>query len=215
MTNLDKITNKIQKLFALAGNNPSQQEAQAALLKAQALMAEYGLTEAELSGSTEVIEYICKPTAIKAHKFNNALATLIAQAFASRVILVNHTIHFFGRKDNAEAAALAYQFAFKAMSKGGHKATRDNGFKPGHAGAAPYYNSYVTGFIAGVRESLGEQTVALAIVVPQDVNDAFQQQFPNIRTARSTKTAAACDYNSFCQGKSDGKNVMAKRSITA
>lgn len=40
-----KIADKIQKLLALAGNNPSEEEAQAALLKAQELMAEYIISE--------------------------------------------------------------------------------------------------------------------------------------------------------------------------
>lgn len=43
MTDLNKIADKIQKLLSLAGNNPSQEEAQAALLKAQKLMAQYNI----------------------------------------------------------------------------------------------------------------------------------------------------------------------------
>lgn len=39
MTDMNKIAEKVQKLLNLAGNNPNQEEAQAALLKAQALMA--------------------------------------------------------------------------------------------------------------------------------------------------------------------------------
>ena len=41
------IISKIEKLLALAGNNPSEAEAQAAMLKAQKLMAEHNLDLAQ------------------------------------------------------------------------------------------------------------------------------------------------------------------------
>lgn len=47
---MEKIVAKIQKLFALAGNNPSEQEAASALLKAQALLAKYNLSQADVEG---------------------------------------------------------------------------------------------------------------------------------------------------------------------
>ena len=43
MTDMNKIADKIQKLLNLAGNNPNEEEAQAALLKAQKLMAQYNV----------------------------------------------------------------------------------------------------------------------------------------------------------------------------
>ena len=38
------IISKIERLLALAGNNPSQEEAQSAMLKAQQMMAKYNLS---------------------------------------------------------------------------------------------------------------------------------------------------------------------------
>ena len=48
----DALIQKLKKLLALAGNNPSQQEAEAALSKAQALAIENGIDLA-LVGSNE------------------------------------------------------------------------------------------------------------------------------------------------------------------
>src|SRR5512147_128379 len=53
-TNLDKIIAKVQKLLALAGNNPNEAEALAAMERAHAILAEYNLSLADVKeGSQE------------------------------------------------------------------------------------------------------------------------------------------------------------------
>jgi hypothetical protein len=44
-----KIIETIKKLFALAGNNPNEHEAQAAALKAQRMMAKYHINATQVS----------------------------------------------------------------------------------------------------------------------------------------------------------------------
>ncbi len=56
----DKIIERLKKLLALAGNNPSQAEAEAAMAKAQAVAIEHGIDLAMLGDSqaeseTEII----------------------------------------------------------------------------------------------------------------------------------------------------------------
>ena len=215
-TKMNQIADKIQKLLALAGNNPSETEAKAALLKAQALMAKYNV-DMEAAQTGEKITYELVETKVKAHRFNNSLGTILANAFACRIIILGATnkIAFFGRSDNAKAVASAMDFAFKVMVKGGNKATRDNGILPGHQGAAHYYNSYVLGFLHGIKSALDAQTVALAVVVPQDVNDAFSKKFPNLRQIRSSNTKAAFGRSAYEAGMRDGSSVMSRRSIEA
>jgi hypothetical protein len=55
----DALISKLKKLLALAGNNPSQEEAEAALSKAQALAIENGIDLA-LIGSNEDEEAIVR-----------------------------------------------------------------------------------------------------------------------------------------------------------
>ena len=215
-TKMNRIADKIQKLLALAGNNPSETEAKAALLKAQALMAEYNV-DMEALQTGEKITYDLIVTKVKAHKFNNTLGTILADAFACRIIIMGgiNKIAFFGRSDNVKAVASAMDFAFKVMKKGGDKATRDNGYIPGHQGAAHFYNAYVLGFLQGLKTALDAQTVALAVVVPQDVNDAFAEKFPNIRQTRKSNTKEAYGSRAYEAGLRDGSSVMARRSIQA
>ena len=55
MTNTTDINEKIQKLLALAGNNPSDSEAKAAMLKAQELMLKYHIENPETVEDDQVI----------------------------------------------------------------------------------------------------------------------------------------------------------------
>jgi hypothetical protein len=56
---MQAVISKIQKLMALAGNNPSEAEAAAAAEKAQALLAEYNLSEADLKAADKPMSDMC------------------------------------------------------------------------------------------------------------------------------------------------------------
>lgn len=208
------IADKIQKLLALAGNNPNENEAKAALLKAQELMAQYSLDMDGLQQEAS-IQYLFIQTKVKAHKLNNALAGIIAGSFACKTIIVGNRLSVFGREDNAKAAASAFEFAHKVMARGGNKATKDAGFTPGRTGAAHWYNSYCLGFLKGLKEAMDAQTVALAVVVPEDVKNEFNTRFCNRRAYRSTGLKDAYGASAFEAGRRDGSTVMNKRSIGA
>lgn len=208
----NNIADKIQKLLNLAGNNPNEQEAKAALLKAQKLMAQYNVDMDGLQSEVS-FKYELVTTKVKAHKLNNALANIIGGSFACKVIIFDGKLSFFGREDNAKAAASAHEFAFGVMKKGGDKATRDNGYTPGHSGAAHYYNSYVMGFLSGLKATMDAQTVALAVVVPQDVNDKFEERFTERKNFKSTGIKAAYGRSAYEAGRRDGSTVMGKRSL--
>lgn len=211
---MEQVSAKIQKLLALAGNNPDATEAQAALLKAQELMARYNMEESQLHSGDEGFKYDLLSSKVSQHKFNNQLGTIIADSFACKCVILNKKVAFFGREDNAKAAVTAMDFAFTVMRRGGNKATRDNGLEPGHQGAAHYYNAYVIGFLAGLKSAMDAQTVALAIVVPQDVKDEFSSRYETRKT-RTSYTKAAYSKTAYNAGYADGSTVMNRRSLGA
>lgn len=207
------IADKIQKLLALAGNNPNENEAKAALLKAQQLMAQYNV-DMEGLHQGESIKYDLIVTKVKAHQLRNSLGTIIANSFACRIIIYGGKIGFFGREDNAKASASAFEFAFRVMHKNGKKAVRDAGYTPHRAGAANYYNSYALGFLSGIKSAMDAQTVALAVVVPEDVNNEFKSRFQT-KSYQSRGLSSAVSADSYARGFRDGSTVMDRRSITA
>jgi hypothetical protein len=206
------IADKIQKLLALAGNNPNEAEAEAALLKAQELMAQYNVDMDGLqTGAT--IKHELVMTKVKAHSLNNTLSVIIGHSFACRPIIVGK-LGFFGREDNAKAAASAMEFAYIVMHKGQRRIAKEMGVYH-KAGQAYYQNSYAKGFLAGLKSSLDAQTVALAVVVPQDVHDAFNERFAGAKNYRSKGVIRGDDPEAFAAGTRDGSTVMDKRSLGA
>lgn len=207
------IVDKIQKLLALAGNNPNENEAKAALLKAQELMAQYNVDMDGLNQEAS-ITYKLAETKVKAHQLRNALGHIIANSFACKVIIYNGKISFFGREDNALACASAFEFAFRFMHKNGKKAVRDAGFTPHRAGAANVYNAYAMGFLKGIKGYMDAQTVALAVVVPEDVKTEFSARF-NTRAYQSRGVSKPRGSSAYESGFKDGSTVMDRRSLQA
>lgn len=216
----EKIIKRIEKLLALAGNNPNEKEAEAALLKAQKLMADYGIEQSQLMG--EKITYTTAFSKVPAHRLSNALAHVIAESFSCKVILcyksytdTKRVICFFGRTEFAEAAKSAFEFARKVMVQGGNSATREAGLNPGEKGASLYYNSYCLGFISGIKTKTDEQCKALAIVVPQDVEDNFKSVYKNVGMFKSKSITNGTDVKSYQMGVNDGRSAMGKRELHA
>lgn len=207
------IVNKIQKLLALAGNNPSENEAKAALLKAQELMVQYNVNMEGLQQEAS-IKYLLVETKVKAHQLRNALGDIIGRSFACQIIVYDKRVCFFGREDNAKASASAFEFAFRYMHKNGKQAVRDAGYTPHRSGAANVYNSYAMGFLRGLKQQMEAQTVALAVVVPEDVKTEFNARF-NTRAYQSRGLSAACSMGAYQAGIRDGSTVMNKRSLSS
>lgn len=217
MTDMNKIAEKVQKLLNLAGNNPNQEEAQAALLKAQALMAQYNLDMEALNGE-EKIQYSFEISKIKANPRARAILNIIAEAFACKpLISANKKCGFFGRKDNAEAAKTCMEFIHRTLERGINQVCKKEGLASSAvAGASDIYNGYAAGFIKGLKEAVSAQTVALAVVVTEDVKDAYAKKFPNLGTFHGKSTTYNPRYTgAYNQGYTDGKSSMGKRSLKA
>ena len=96
MTDMNKIADKIQKLLSLAGNNPSQEEAQAALMKAQKLMADYNVSMSDLHPGEASFKCSLEIANVKANPRDNAIQWIISNAFACKpLISVDRKLMFF------------------------------------------------------------------------------------------------------------------------
>lgn len=215
MTDMNKIADKIQKLLNLAGNNPNEEEAQAALLKAQKLMAQYNVDLESLGDGKKELKCSLELTKVKANPRDNQVQVIIANAFACKpIISCGRHLMFFGREDNAKAAKSCMEFIHKTMERGIRRICREYGLESSERGASAIYNGYAKGFIEGLRDTVGAQTVALAVVVPEDVKEAFAKKFPNVSKYKSKSTTWDPSYvNAYHQGKQDGRSAMNKRSL--
>lgn len=210
MTDMDKMLDKVRKLLALAGNNPSEKEAQAAALKAQKLIAQYNLVLPQDCGEKFIYKLV---QAVHSNNegYRKPLAVAIAENFRCKAIMVGNTVNFFGREADAEACVATFNYLYKVSHNTGlrmEREARKNG-ESTHGVA----NSYWRGFIIGIKDALGEQSKALAIVVPEDVKDNFNKEFPNLCKGTGGMRNTGFSYNAYNKGREDGRNSMGQRQL--
>lgn len=213
MTDMNAIANKIQHLLnKTVENGATEAEAQAALLMAQKLMAKYNIELEQQTGSKD-FKCSLEETKVKPNPRNNSLGNIIANSFAVKGIIYGGKWAFFGREANAKAAAEALKFIHKTLEAGIRRVCAEHGLKSSERGAAFYYNAYALGFIRGLQEAMAAQTKALCVVVPEDVNNKFNEKFPKLNQYRGKGMQYHHDQDAYAQGQRDGRSAMDRRSL--
>ena len=211
MTREDAL-NLIQKLFNLGDKerNNSDQEAELAILKAQKLMAEYDISIEEIKEEKEP-EYsheMCE------HKWNYGyripLANVLAKNFRCELYERGKSIVFMGRKVDATICRQTFEFAYKYIMKRGNQ-EYNRRYEMGYT-TRGVFNSYARGFIIGLKKSLDEQCVALAIVTPPDVTAKFKEMSEGWKQ-KTTKMGKATDVETFHKGIKDGERFLQKNKL--
>lgn len=210
----NKLMEKVNKLLALAGNNPSEEEAKSAALKAQELIARYNLDMSALGGEEKIQYKLIKATHPNNNGYRSTLAVTLAQNFRCRTVLIGQDIHFFGRDIDAQACTEVFNTLYVTMRRAGQRQER-LARKEGRS-AHGVFNSYVVGFLKGLKDELDSQSKALMIIVPEDVKDEFHKKFPNL--AKGTRFGTRNNLSSssaFRAGYSDGRNSMKTGQLEA
>lgn len=217
MANEEKIIQTIRKVLELSKNNPSEEEAKAAALKAQELLAKYHIDVREVEDldmdSLESIEEV--RVSIPAKKWKYRLARIVADNFRCKHFYVGKSILvFYGHKTDADVAAETYKYLFDVGNRLAGRAV-DKVF--GETGtSANVYNSFVAGFCAGIEEALAEQCKALMLVIPEDVNTSYAEKSKNFR--EMSCGSMRIGGNSHCReayesGKTEGRHAVGSRQI--
>lgn len=211
------IVKKIQKLLALADSkrNDSESEAQAALLKAQELMAQYGVQMSDVDvDANDPVSYSLETCEHKGNKgFRCQLSVIIARNFRCKTILMgNKQVAFFGHSDDAKVAKSAFEYAYHFAKKNGDKCVGEA--RRNCKETKNVFNSYVQGFLSGLRQKLDTQCQALVLVVPEDVKNEFNTKFPSLKMHHGGLTAkGSMDINAYNQGITDGRACMDSRAL--
>ena len=213
MENMEKIVEKIKNLLDLAGNNPNENEALAAALKAQELMAKYHVQLADVSGerSEKIVSELCDIRRVSGNsKWKVFLAEILAENFSCKCYLCGPNIVFYGYEKDAKIARDVFLFLYKT----GVKLARKQYYVAKKQGRYTKYvmNTYLIGFCAGIKEVLGKQCTALMVVVPEKVKEGYtklglRQAQRNIRTSK--------DSTDYDQGVRDGKDTVNSRALEA
>jgi hypothetical protein len=208
-TEREKMLEKVRKLLALAGSNPNENEAQAAANKAQALLAEYNLTLADVEakkGDEFVIE---KDLVTSSYPWRRQIANAVAHLYFCRYFyqsVFNETgkskvdIHCFaGAPHNVQVAKMMFDYLHRAVDRLAHEGSKKLTKKQ----QSPYRVSFRTACTARVAqriykrieeakagkmksETTGNTLPALASLydtlgaqVEKQLNDAIELQHPD------------------------------------
>lgn len=209
------VLEKVRKILALSekGSNNSDAEAEAALLKAQELMAKYNISIEQVTEATTEIKYAHETCTHKWDMgFRKDLAPIIATNFRCHFYLRGKNIVFVGRDFDARIAREAFEYAYEFALRGGNK-QYNRAYQVGRE-TRGVFNSYVAGFLVGLRNKLGEQSAALMIITPPDVNKMFDDLTAGWKSSRGGgMRMTEVDSDAFKEGVHDGRTVMDGRRL--
>ena len=223
MDNTEKIIEKIKKVLELSRNNPSEEEAQAAALKAQKLMAEYHISISEIEGlgDTNDIEET-SITVGMGNKWKYELANVVSKNFRCKYFIRGKAvICFYGHKVDTEIAAETFKYLFSTGNKTAasyyNRMRNEEMNTYGCFYGAGLKNSFLHGFLNGVSEALDRQCTALMIVVPEEVKEAYAEKFKNSRrfTSHLSVAGGSGGREAFAAGKQHGRSAMESRRLAA
>lgn len=229
--NRDSIIEKIKKLLAMTERSGcTQAEAIQAALMAQKLIAEHNVSASEMSESTcEPIEEISGEYFKGGQSWALILASVVAAAFRCKYYRRKEAgaryyyAVFVGHKSDASAASLVYSNLYNtcvklsrahasAERKTVRKQMRDEGYPEwyvkdyaGRVGREAE-KSFSYGFMMGAKTELEKQTEALMLIVPADVEEAYEAK--NLKKARRIRTPDYMSAQSYDNGLNAGRDAV-------
>lgn len=207
----EKIIDKIRKILELSKNNPSQEEATAAALKAQQLLAQYHIEMADIEDVSEIDDIEeCEYYTGQGNKWKYNLANVIARNFRCKVYSKNSAyIVFYGYETDAKIAKEVFESLFK---QGKTLAGREyDYYKSMYGSGRGIMNSFYIGFIDGIKHELEKQCTALMIIVPEEVSEGFEKKTFGFKTMHRTMSYSSNEVKQ--RGFVAGREAMQKRAI--
>lgn len=221
MSGREQVVARVRKLLELGRGSTSAQEATAAVLAAQRLVARYGITDGELrdpADDARIVRMRTRPLS-DFRTWRWPLAALVARSFRCRFWQDEAlggarrlpAFSFYGYELDARAAALAFE---RLYATGDRLARRRVRALAGRTTAGAY-NSYVTGFLRGVTDELERQSRELMVVVPRAVAERYEADVePMLSDARAR--ALSCDGRHeglILRGIEDGRDAVRSRRL--
>lgn len=215
---------KIQKLLSLASNNPSEEEAQAAMLRAKELMLKYRIEEGDLDDpDKQVVNEVDTDVTCTSvvDPWIAQLAKCIAQNYRCESIMRQHRrsrqkrMIIIGIGDDPEVARSIFMYArsviYHEIDAMRARAKRDNGLSV--RDMRPITDSYARGFIIGLRDKFESQKNdhpewALVAVTPQPVID----QISNLATT-NMDSKFQFSAEAFRVGYKDGSEFSPEKTV--
>lgn len=211
--NNKEVIEKVKKILALAENNPNENEALAAALKAQKMMAKFHIQEEDLRDEVteSTIDSIVAKHNGKTAKWRLSLALVIAANFRCRVYIQNgKDVCFMGYEKDAMICKEVFLSMYSIGEKLSNKLKRETRKSKGTATGVK--NTFCCGFVDGIKSELEKQCTALVLIVPKEVNEAFEAKMSNVKR-KKVSLKISNDSEVYNKGFVSGKNSIQARAI--
>jgi len=212
----NKIIDKIEKLLALSSSN-NKNEAQAAMMKAQELMAKYEIKREQLKDGEQEERPVVNFSSVPFRdEWIHMVSGVIAENFRCRRLSISRggsggafRIRFYGYEEDAEICINIFNYAVQVVRK------RFAVLRAIYAEANREFGkvekmNYVLGFCHGLEKNFEEQkaqsqSFALALITPKAVND-YVDAIPGIETVeykefKSNRSHALLQQTGYVDGK--------------
>ena len=179
----EKIVDKIKKLLALGQGKANQAESELAMLKAQELLLNYGLTLKEVSDSDEPYEKEVSKSRVKKSTrgfpgWKIRIALVICPNFRVSLVLQKgwhgqKDLILIGLKEDVEVCQEVLPFAFTIFNECFHtflKKWKDEHLliNESRSISLRVRNDYVEGFVSGLADKFRKQVKEKALIIVQD-----------------------------------------------
>lgn len=183
MENVEKMKDKVAKLLALAGNNPSVEEAKKALLKAREIMAEYKLMPGDCEGikKQKVVESLVGVNITgRKYSWGCELSAIVAKKYCCLAYRSHkkgektYRIGFAGFEDDFAVCARVFRYAFDCAVSVSEEIFKKNSYWLSASERRQNAEAYGWAFCRGLQAAFDEQQKehkewGLVMVVPQEV----------------------------------------------
>ena len=203
-----EVLEKVNKLLALAGNNPSEEEAKAAMLKAQELMYKYHIENPETVEDDKVVTVYFDLGKRTKTEFLLMLSVICADNFRSKTVHAGQRIYFMGFEPDAKAAmeVFVYLLNFAGASYFRYFAGRTRTYQEDQ--------DWRYGFIVGLHQAFNNRKgYELMLQVPQKVLEVFNSLNRTHDDAAITNNKPQRIQGAFTDGFRRGKESMDNREI--
>lgn len=182
---IEKVMRQITQLLKFTEENgATEAEAISASAKVQMLLAKYHLSLAEVTGESRDKEDITEVTAVAGtgKRWKYDLAGAVADGYCCKCWFVgSDRIVFYGYETDILAARRVFVYLFKVGDKLANQYVRQE--REYRYSAAGVYNSFVSGFIRGIRNEFEKNCTALALIVQPEVEESYKAVTETFKTA--------------------------------
>lgn len=198
----EKLLNKISNLMKRAAE-ADDEEGQSSIVLAQRLMAKHNISASQIEAFESKSEiHLANRKFGRVLWWHKQLAIVIAKAFRCQAIMCGTSLQFVGLNEDSEIAKEVFEGALEHIKYRKSQmfyATKEE------------KNSYVIGFIEGLKdklekqaEQLSQESYALAILVPAEVTDYVTT---NASGSKEVSFPSSFDAASYLNGLDEGSSA--------